>query len=287
MNRKLLTLLSTSVLTLTISNAQAADEKSQYTLFNPTPQNLMRDMSTDRPDKTESPYTVDAGHFQFEADLVNFTRNRDTNDGANSKTRAYDVMAINAKAGLLNNLDIQFVVETFKYDKTTDFDAGTTEKKSGFGDITTRLKYNVWGNDGGTTALAIMPFVKFPTNSDDLANDDIEGGVIVPLAVDLGNDWGMGLMTELDINKDEDDSGYHAEYVNSITFSKGLTDSMGMYAEFFTSKSSESGSDWANTLDFGMTYGIGDNVQLDAGVNIGVTEAADDLNPFIGATYRF
>lgn len=287
MNRMLLTLLSTSVLTLTISSAQAADDKSQYTLFNPTPQNLMREMSTDRPDKTESPYTVDAGHFQFEADLVNFTRNRDTNDGANTKTRAYDVMAINAKAGLLHNLDIQFVVETFKYDKTTDFDVGTTEKKSGFGDITTRLKYNVWGNDGGTTALGIMPFVKFPTNSDDLANDDIEGGVIVPLAVDLGNDWSMGLMTELDINKDEDDSGYHAEYVNSITFGKAITDAMGMYAEFFTSKSSESRSDWANTLDFGMTYGIGDNVQLDAGVNIGVTDAADDLNPFIGATYRF
>lgn len=287
MNRILLTLLSTSVLTLTISSAQAADDKSQYTLFNPTPQNLMREMSTDRPDKTESPYTVDAGHFQFEADLVNFTRNRDTNDGANTKTRAYDVMAINAKAGLLNNLDIQFVVETFKYDKTTDFDAVTTEKKSGFGDITTRLKYNVWGNDGGTTALGIMPFVKFPTNSDDLANDDIEGGVIVPLAVDLGNGWGMGLMTELDINKDEDDSGYHAEYVNSITFSRELTEAMGMYAEFFTSKSSESGADWDNTLDFGMTYGIGDNVQLDAGVNIGVTDAADDLNPFVGATYRF
>lgn len=29
-------------------------------------------MSTDRPDKTESLYTVDAGHFQFEADLVSF-----------------------------------------------------------------------------------------------------------------------------------------------------------------------------------------------------------------------
>lgn len=281
-------LLSACAVTLFSTQSIAAEQdKSGYTLFNPTPKELMREMSTDRPDKTESPYTVDAGHFQFETDLVNYTRNRDTNDGANTRTSAFDVMAINAKAGLLNNLDIQFVVESYKYDKTTDYDAGTTEKKNGFGDITTRLKYNVWGNDGGTTALAIMPFVKWPTNSDDLANDDVEYGVIVPLAVDLGNDWGMGLMTELDINKDEDDTGYHAEYVNSITFSKGITEELGMYAEFFTSKSSEEGADWANTLDFGMTYGIGDNIQLDAGVNIGVTDAADDFNPFMGATYRF
>ncbi len=33
-------------------------DKWQYNLLNPTPRNLMREMSTDRPDKTESPYTV-------------------------------------------------------------------------------------------------------------------------------------------------------------------------------------------------------------------------------------
>jgi hypothetical protein len=39
-------------------------DKSAFSLFNPTPRELMREMSTDRPDTTESPYTVDAGHFQ-------------------------------------------------------------------------------------------------------------------------------------------------------------------------------------------------------------------------------
>src|SRR5437764_1052507 len=42
--------------------APAAD-KSSYTLFNPTPLNLMRDLNPDRPDVTESPFTVDAGHY--------------------------------------------------------------------------------------------------------------------------------------------------------------------------------------------------------------------------------
>src|SRR4051794_35141958 len=39
--------------------------KCRYTLFNPTPRKQMREMATDRPDKTESPYTVDAGHVQI------------------------------------------------------------------------------------------------------------------------------------------------------------------------------------------------------------------------------
>ena len=45
------------------SGAMAAQreqiDKSQFNLFNPTPAALMRAMSTDRPDTTESAYTVD------------------------------------------------------------------------------------------------------------------------------------------------------------------------------------------------------------------------------------
>ena len=47
---------------LIISSAETlAADKSSYSLFNPTPDSALRDMATDRPDKTESPYTVDAG----------------------------------------------------------------------------------------------------------------------------------------------------------------------------------------------------------------------------------
>lgn len=69
-------LLGTTVTTTFAGELSAVSasepDKWQYSLFNPTPRLLMRPMSTDRPDKTESLYTVDAGHFQFEADLVSF-----------------------------------------------------------------------------------------------------------------------------------------------------------------------------------------------------------------------
>ena len=48
---------------LLVSNAEAVGaDKNQYWLFNPTPDRLLREMTTDRPDITESPFTVDAGH---------------------------------------------------------------------------------------------------------------------------------------------------------------------------------------------------------------------------------
>ena len=37
----------------------AAPDKSAYTLFNPVPDDQMRSFSTDRPTKSDTPYTVD------------------------------------------------------------------------------------------------------------------------------------------------------------------------------------------------------------------------------------
>jgi hypothetical protein len=40
-------------------------------------------------------------------------------------------------------------------------------------------------------------------------------------------------------------------------------------------------------LDSGFTFKLNKNVQLDAGVNFGVTPAAPRINPVVGITARF
>lgn len=265
----------------------ASVDKSQFHLFNPTPAALMREMSTDRPDKTESAYTVDAGHFQIESDLANYTHDHDTEEGANTRVDAWTVASINFKVGLLNNVDLQTVVETYNHITTDDRVAREKVRQSGFGDITSRIKINLWGNDGGATALAVMPYVKFPTSQDDIGNGSIEGGLIVPLAIGLPEGFGLGLMTEVDFVRDADDSDLHPEFVNTITLARNLIGDLGGYIEFFSAVSTEDDSDWVGTFDVGLTYGWTENLQLDVGVNIGVTRSADDFNPFVGVSYRF
>ena len=41
------------------------------------------------------------------------------------------------------------------------------------------------------------------------------------------------------------------------------------------------------TFDLGFTYPVTRDIQLDAGVNIGLTDAADNVNPFIGLSLRY
>src|SRR5690606_21255969 len=98
---------------------------------------------------------------------------------------------------------------------------------------------------------------------------------------------GLGLMTEVDIVADDDGRGHHAEWVNSITLGRELTERLGAYVEFFSAVSAERHTPWIGTVDAGLTFAVTSNVQIDAGVNFGVTRAADDLNPFIGLSWRF
>ena len=264
-------------------------DKSRYHLFNPTPPNLLREMSTDRPDKTESAYTVDAGHFQVEMDLVNYAHDRERSGGATSTVDAFAIAPINFKVGLCNQVDLQLVVESWNYLRTEVSAPGfkSSQHQRGFGDITTRLKYNFWGNDGGKTAFAAMPFLKLPTNQDELSNNSVEGGLILLLAVKLPKGFAMGAMTEFDFNRDFFSDGYHTDFVNTVTFSHDIVGDLGGYVEFFSLVRTEDDLEWVGTVDLGLTYGLTENIQLDGGVNIGVTDAAPDINPFIGISFRF
>jgi hypothetical protein len=276
-------MLAALALSLTCA-AETAPDKSGYTLFNRTPEAQLRELTTDRPDLTESPYTVDAGWWQVEMDLAAFTRDRDTLDGANTKVTSLSVANINIKVGLTNNIDLQTVVSSYTYERDDDRVAHTKEKISGFGDVVSRLKINFWGNDGGQTAFGIMPFVKWPTAQHRLGNDRVEGGLIVPLAVALPAGWDMGLMTEFDFVRNVTDTGYRTDWANTITFGHDITENLGGYVEF--TYTMVQGRDLA-TFDCGLTYGIGKHVQIDAGANFGLNRVTEDLTVFAGLSFRF
>jgi hypothetical protein len=243
----------------------------------------LRELSPDRPDKTESPYTVDAGHFQLEMDFANYTCHN--SDGTTAK--AWNVAPFNVKAGLFNNVDVQFVFDDYEHVRTGDRSAGTSTTQSGIGDFTTRLKINLWGDDGGKTAFALLPFVKFPTSTDGLGNNAVEGGVIFPLAVKLPADFDLGMETAASCLRDNRDNNFHADFINSITLDHGIIGKLSGYLEFFSDISTDSHAGWVGTVDAGLEFLVTENIQLDCGCNFGVTCAADNFNPFAGITIRF
>lgn len=268
------------LISMVVTSAMAGElsrDKSEFHLFHPVPAGLLREMSTDRPDTTESPFTVDAGHLQIELDAAAFTRDRHTaeRDGGEE---SWAFLNTNIKLGLTNWMDLQIVTSVFNRIQ------GGAE---GFGDITVRIKMNLWGNDEGGTALAVMPWVKFPTAGDGLGNDQIEGGLIVPFAAELGGEWSFGAMLEVDAIADEEEGGHHAEFVTTATVGHPIIGSLSGYLEWVSILSTENGAGWVASANAGLTYKLNDNVQLDAGIRVGLTREAEDLSPFVGLSIRF
>jgi hypothetical protein len=260
-------------------------DKSGYTLFNPTPRELMRDMSTDRPDTTESPYTVDAGHFQIEMSFVDFTYDRNNEDS--QTVRSFAVAPLLLKVGLLNNVDLQIGIDPYTTEKTTDRATDTSETIDGFGDTIVRLKVNLWGNDGGETAFAIMPFVKLPVADGDLGNGNVEGGFISVLGLELPNEFSSAFMIEFDFNRDGADEDYIVDLVHTATVGRDLFGDLGGYVEYAAFVDLSGEQDYRGYFDAGLTYGLTPDIQLDGGIRVGLTEAADDFGVFSGISLRF
>lgn len=254
--------------------------KEAYTLFNPTPKELMRPLTTDRPDTTESPVTVDAGHFQLEASFVDFT----TDKSQGVKTETWRFGQVNLKAGLLDRTDIQFVFDSHVNEKTTGLGGASTA--NGISDITVRLKQNFWGNEGDSkTAFALMPWISAPTGSDDVSADKYQGGLIAPLSFSLVDGISNGAMLQADMLWDG--SKYYVEWTHSLTNGFSITDDLGMYVEYVGRHTSGTANNYRASVNVGLTFVVNDNLILDTGVRIGLNKAADDFGAFAGISYRY
>ncbi len=262
------------------SSQLPAESARPHYWFNPVPDSELRDLSADRPDGTESPITVDAGHLQLEISFLDWAFD-DLSDGG--EFEAYVFAAANLKFGLWENTDLQVVFDVYTHEETRSTDA-PTETVEGLSDVQLRLKHNVWGNDGGRTAFGLLPFIKIPTGSQ-LSNDEIEGGIAFPFALDLCDRVGLGLMPEVDVVFDPFTGEHELEFFHTAVLGFEVTEQLGLYTEYIGIASPL--SPYQAHFSGGMTFALDDDTVLDAGVVAGLNDAARDLQLFTGITIRF
>lgn len=267
----------------------AASGKSQYWLLKPTPRAEMREMFLDRPDKTESPHTVDAGHFQMETGVFAYTYDKRNPDYSGNSVHGFSIASSLLKVGLANFWDFQVGIDPYIHNRTFDQATNTTEVADGFGDLTLRMKFALIGNDGGKFAFGVMPLVSIPTKRGDAVGSDYYlAGIIFPYSIELPKSWGLSGQTQVNVAHNElSVSGYHPEFINTLALGYDITDRLGTYLEFYSEVSKEANVPWVGTVDTGMTFAITGDIIVDAGINMGVTRSADDFNPFVGFSWRY
>jgi hypothetical protein len=256
---------------LAMAHAYAQDAAHRYSLFNPVPRSEMREFSIDRPDVTESPISVDAGHFQFEGDMVKWSKS-----AQGKSDRTINVISGLYKLGLTQSWDIHFGIEAYNIDQDPE---GKTYDK-GFGATTIRLKHNFWGNDGKqVTALGMIPYVTFVSGNP--FDSDVVYGVGFPFSYDLSDKLGAGAQAQFDFVPSED-GGREMSYFQTIVLGGPLVGNFDFYVEgmgtFY------SGGNWF-TANGGIIYNVSPNVKVDVATNVGLTDEAP-TKAYLGLSFR-
>ncbi len=231
-------------------------------------------------DKTDCPFTLDAGHFQIEMDFADFTYN--LSNGEHGKSITYRMAPLNAKIGLLNNVDLQLVLVPWLLERTWLAD-GTIADRSGMDGITPRLKINLIGNDSGFFAIALIPFLTIPIGLG--AAGAIEWGLGIPYAFDIPG-WDAGAQTTMYSNREDATSPYQLELSNSVSIGHKIFSSISYSGELFNSFTLNHAASPIWTADTWFTYQSDENWRIDAGVYIGLSSAADSWQPWVGMTWR-
>jgi DtxR family Mn-dependent transcriptional regulator len=240
----------------------------------------LRDLSADRPDRTDTPITVDAGHVQLEMDLTNLTRDV---DDAGLRSTSYEVAPMNVKVGLHDRVDVQAIYTPYRVERLRG-SAAPTARGRWFTGIMPRAKINLAGNDAGLFALALIPFVGIPLDDDD-DDREVEAGVGVPYLIRVPG-WDVGLQTTLRTVRRVVDRVRHSEVDQSVSIGHHLAGPLSLYGEFFANTSSAAGAAWIGTTNTWLTYRVTGNLRFDSGIYIGVTSAADDAHVWVGMTWR-
>ena len=248
-----------------------APDKCEYTLLNPTPDDQMRAFTPERPTLALVPFTHE--HY------------------LGAGTISYLTADPTVKLGLTNSIDFEVEFNGYLNAAThSNLNGALISNGHGFGDTFFKTKFNIFGNDGGTFALALIPFVKAPSAAPGLGNGVVEGGVVAPLQINLPQDYTLILQTEIDALKNANDDKRHASFANLAELSHALpfiSKDLSLSVEFFSSVGTDSAIPAVYTFDLGLAYLIQPNVQLDVGANLGLTKASPDVNVYTGISTRF
>lgn len=260
-----------TVLFVFISGFSYGQQQKEYTILNPTPRSEMREFSIDRPDITESPISVDPGHFQFEGDLIKWT-GEDQGDGF----RTISLLNGLYKIGLTHSWDLQFGFELYNINQ----DPEGNEIDKGTGNATIRLKHNFWGNDGDTkTAFGIIPYVTFLKGSTQKAY-----GVGFPFSYSLSDNLDLGTQAQFDFlpSSTGDAADNKLSYFQTLVLGGTLIGKLDFYVEgliiFFEGERFVAANG-------GFIYNISDNCKIDLATNQGLTQGTP-TRAYLGLSFR-
>jgi hypothetical protein len=230
-------------------------------------------LTSDAYDSVMDARTIGAGHIQLEGALINYFFNSPTPRFHPSSEYAWDPRIT---VGLWTNVDL-FVHPSYEI-RNYKYRSGSSE----FGRINTGFKANLWGNESGTTAFAVKPYLSIPTEG-----GNVLGGVDLALLVRLTHGFYIKFDTEFYATENDNDTLY-AGFANSMSINKVLCSKTEAYCYLDSDVTTDPAQQWGGYAGFGLKYNFTNKMQIFAGMGFGLNSSSSyDYNPRLGFVWRF
>ena len=226
---------------------------------------------------SEDPHTVAPGKFLLEMDALKLSVKHEDN----FKYSALGLATATVSTGITSSLDVQVLTQLYLTQQIET--SGFTDRRSGVGDIEVRTKWKFY--DEGGTAVAVLPWVKFPTSSDGVGSDAVEGGVILPWSTELPTGLKLVAQAELGYLRNPSGTGYDTHVGFAGYASHPIIGGLGAYVEVITDKSA-GGEPFVGYMGGGLTLSVG-NASWDYAWYKGISDGADDWSTVLRFNYHF
>jgi hypothetical protein len=224
------------------------------------------EITTDRPDVTNSSLVVPAGSLQIENGVNLSARDGDRFvDGTNTRWRV----------GIANCLEL--LVDTPTY-----FADVRSPHNSGFSDVVPALKWQISPAPGKVDLSAVFG-VALPTGSASTAGPGAQPYLQFPWSWELSSGWGLsGMFTEF---FRPSDAANKRTTETTVAVEKKVTERTSLYVEY-VGDYPENGSP-AQLLNSGGIYRLSPNQQVDFHVALGLNHNAPSYIVGVGYSIRF
>ncbi|RZL09034.1 MAG: transporter [Rubrivivax sp.] len=240
-------------------------------------------ISTDRPDFVESSSVVGKGRFQLE---TGFGVERNKADGVKDRFTSTPTLL---RFGLGDTWELRLETDGYSRLRSEDRNTGVTTRERGANDVALGIKWHTSDGDQAThqPSTAWLFHADLDTGSAPFRGDGVRPSVRFVAEWDLPNDWSVGVMPGVFVEKNADGDRYTGG-IAAITFGKGWTDQFGTYFEIAGQQlASKKNGGNVVTYDMGATYALTQDLQVDAGFSWGLNRNTPDFAWGVGVSVRF
>ena len=249
----------------------------EHHLFHPVPDKELRTFTPERPGLIRRPYTVDAGHAMLEFEP--FSYGRDDDNGTITRT-----MTISGTLRLGLTDDLELVAEGAPWMQRTV--EGQSDSGRGASDV--GVTWNWLGNNHELPyALAFTALVGLPTLDKKFGVSARELYLRMPGEYRLSDTISVHAEAGADMRRNLRDSGYTLVMVGAVGMRQEMTKSLDGLVELLGETSTEAGRENLVIGNIGAAWALGASAQVDGGLRLGLSDAAEDMGLVAGVSLRF